>query len=344
MLYNKLKQILFWFDPEWIHGLVCFGLRIPLFSKILKLLYQYENPALQREVFGIKFKNPLGMAAGFDKDAELIGSLADLGFGFVEIGTVTPRPQDGNDKPRLFRLVQDEAIINRMGFNNRGVQRIRKNLSRISRTIVIGGNIGKNKDTPNEKAVDDYLFCFNMLYDVVDYFAINISSPNTPGLRELQDKEPLRHLLTSIQEQNAKKPVPKPVLLKIAPDLNWTQLDNIIEIVLQTGIAGIIATNTTIERTGLSTPPEKIRQIGHGGLSGRPLREKSTEIIRYIVRKSAGKIAVIGVGGIHSPQDAREKLQAGAVLIQLYTGFIYEGPGLIKRIKKNLTSGFDTHP
>jgi len=344
MLYRILRKILFLFDPEWIHNLVCFALRIAPVSKTMKLLFHYENPALAREVFGLKFKNPVGLAAGFDKDAGLIEPLADLGFGFMEIGTVTPRPQAGNNKPRLFRLVQDEAVINRMGFNNQGVQKICANLAGVSRTIIVGGNIGKNKDTSNKQAVEDYLLCFDALYDLVDYFAINISSPNTPGLRELQDKEPLLKLLKSIQAQNNKKPVPKPVLLKIAPDLSWEQLDDIIEIVQQTGIAGIIATNTTIERPGLATSPERISKIGAGGLSGKPLAERSTEIIRYITTKSAGKIAVIGVGGIHAPQDALEKLQAGAVLVQLYTGFIYEGPGLIKRIKKYLVSDFNTHP
>jgi dihydroorotate dehydrogenase len=344
MFYKILRKALFLLDPEWIHNLVCFVLRIPLISKIMKLIYHYENPVLHRKVFGLNFKNPVGLAAGFDKDAELIRPMADLGFGFVEIGTVTPRPQAGNDKPRLFRLILDEAVINRMGFNNRGVQKICKNLAGVSRTIIVGGNIGKNKDTPNEQAVDDYLHCFELLYDLVDYFAVNISSPNTPGLRELQDKEPLRNLLISIQARNSKKPVPKPVLLKIAPDLSWEQLDDIIEIVQQSGIAGIIATNTTIERTGLATSSEQLKKIGAGGLSGKPLAERSTEIIRYITTKSAGKIAVIGVGGIHSPQDALEKLQAGALLVQLYTGFIYEGPGLIKCIKKYLVSNFNTHP
>jgi len=344
MFYKILRNLLFVFDAEWIHNFICFWLRFPPVSKIFKFIYQYNHPALEREAFGLRFKNPVGMAAGFDKDAELIRPLADLGFGFVEIGTVTPRPQAGNDKPRLFRLVRDEALINRMGFNNRGVQKIRENLAKASRPIIIGGNIGKNKDTPNERAVDDYLLCFDALYDLVDYFAINISSPNTPGLRELQDKKPLRNLLAGIQEQNNKKPVPKPILLKIAPDLSWNQIDDIIEIVQQTGIAGIIATNTTVERPGLATLPERLKKIGDGGLSGKPLAKRSTEIIRYITAKSAGKIAVIGVGGINTPQDALEKLQAGAVLVQLYTGFIYEGPGLIKRIKKYLSENSQTQP
>jgi dihydroorotate dehydrogenase len=342
MFYKIIRNFLFIFSPEWIHNLVCFGLRLAPFRLFMKLVYHYEHPDLQREVFGLKFMNPLGMAAGFDKDAELIGPLADLGFGFVEIGTVTPQAQAGNEKPRLFRLVGDKAIINRLGFNNRGVRRIAENLSASGRPIIVGGNIGKNKDTPNEQATADYLHCFDVLYELVDYFAVNISSPNTPGLRALQDKEPLRNLLHSIQAQNNKKSRPKPVLLKIAPDLSWQQLDDIIEIVQQTGIAGIIATNTTVERAGLTSPPEKIERIGAGGLSGKPLAERATEIIRYIVSKSGGKIAVIGVGGIHSPQDALEKLQAGAKLVQLYTGFIYEGPGLIKRIKKYLVSAVNT--
>lgn len=344
MLYKILRKFFFLFNPEFMHDLVCFCLRIPLISKTLKLMYQYEHSILEREVFGLQFKNPVGLAAGFDKNAELIGPLTDLGFGFVEIGTVTPRPQDGNSKPRLFRLVQDEAIINRMGFNNQGIEEIRLNLLKSKRKIIVGGNIGKNKNTPNRDAVNDYLQCFDALYDIVDYLVINISSPNTPGLRELQEKEPLHFLLTRIQQQNNKKTRPKPLLLKIAPDLTWQQLDDIIEIILKTGIAGIIATNTTLSRTGLKTTPKKIEQIGEGGLSGRPLRERATEVIRYIVSKSAGKITVIGVGGIHSPQDAIEKLQAGAALVQLYTGFIYEGPALIKRIKKKLASDFYSHP
>jgi dihydroorotate dehydrogenase len=344
MLYKILRHFLFLFNPEWMHDLVCFWLHFPLVGKILKLIYHYEHADLEREIFGLRFKNPVGLAAGFDKDAQLVQSLADLGFGFIEIGTVTPRPQVGNEKPRLFRLVRDEAVINRMGFNNRGACKIRENLLTVKRNVVIGGNIGKNKDTPNQKAIDDYLECFDTLYDVVDYFVINISSPNTPHLRELQEKEPLQYLCSRIQEQNRKKTRPKPVFLKIAPDLSWEQLDDIIEIVQKTGIAGIIATNTTVSRSGLSTAQKKIKRIGEGGLSGRPLRERATEIIRYIVTKSTGKIAVIGVGGIHSPQDAIEKLQAGAVLVQLYTGFIYEGPGLIKRIKEKLTSDYNAHP
>jgi len=337
MIYKMfIRKILFLFDPEFVHTLVCTILKLRLVHKLFKWLHGFEHPVLEKEVFGLRFRNPVGLAAGFDKDAELVLPLSDLGFGFIEIGTVTPRPQTGNDKPRLFRIVQDEALINRMGFNNKGMQIVHQNLLQIKGKVLIGGNIGRNKNTSNEKAVEDYLACFNELYDVVDYFVINISSPNTPGLRQLQEREPLQHLLKSVQTLNSQKPRRKPVLLKIAPDLNETQLDDIIDIVKETGLDGIVATNTTISRSGLTTDENKIKQIGDGGLSGKPLTARSTQVIRYIVQKSQGTILVIGAGGIHSAQDAIEKLQAGAVLVQLYTGFIYEGPGLIKKIKKEL--------
>ncbi|GHA50848.1 dihydroorotate dehydrogenase (quinone) [Salinimicrobium marinum] len=293
--------------------------------------FQLEHPDLEREVFGLKFKNPVGLAAGFDKDAKLYQELSDLGFGFIEIGTLTPKPQPGNDKKRLFRLKEDEAIINRMGFNNGGVaaavERLKKN-----KNVLIGGNIGKNKVTPNDKAVDDYLICFEALFDHVDYFVINVSSPNTPNLRELQDKEPLTRLLNSLQGENRKKVVQKPILLKIAPDLTNSQLLDIIDIVKETRIAGVIATNTTISRDGLTS--ENKEEMG--GLSGKPLRKRATEVIQFLSEKSNKAFPIIGVGGIHSAEDAIEKLDAGASLIQLYTGFIYEGPGLIKEINKKL--------
>lgn len=337
MIYKLfIRKILFLFNPEFAHMLVCSILKLPFAGKVLKSIYGFEHPALEKQVFGLRFRNPVGLAAGFDKDAELVLPLSDLGFGFIEIGTVTPRPQTGNDKPRLFRVIQDEALINRMGFNNKGVQVVHQNLLKTRGKVLIGGNIGRNKITPNEKAVEDYLACFNDLYDAVDYFVINISSPNTPGLRQLQEKRPLHHLLRSVQTLNSQKPRRKPVLLKIAPDLNETQLDDIIDIVKATALDGIVATNTTISRSGLTTDENTIKQIGDGGLSGKPLTARSTEVIRYIVQKSQGTIPVIGVGGIHSAQDAIEKLQAGAVLVQLYTGFIYEGPGLIRKIKKAL--------
>jgi dihydroorotate dehydrogenase len=301
----------------------------------LKNLYQLEDQQLAREVFGLKFKNPLGLAAGFDKNASMIEELAQFGFGFIEIGTVTPLPQPGNEKPRMFRLPQDDALINRMGFNNQGVDVVAARLKQVDRKgLIIGGNIGKNKLTPNEDAVSDYIKCFDRLFDVVDYFVVNVSSPNTPGLRELQEKEPLKHILNILQQRNNKNQVSRPILLKIAPDLTNSQLDDIIEIVMETKIAGVIATNTTISRDDLLSSENLKKESG--GLSGKPLTARSTEVIRYLSEHSNKSFVIIGVGGIHSPEDAIEKIKAGASLIQLYTGFIYEGPGLVKRILKGL--------
>ena len=325
-------------NPETAHNFVCNILRIPFFSKLLGRFYRFEHYSLQQQVFGLTFKNPVGLAAGFDKNARFINKMADLGFGFIEIGTVTPEPQKGNPKPRIFRLKQDEALINRMGFNNKGVKTIAKRLKKKRSNILIGGNIGKNKDTPNPKAFRDYELCFEALRDVVDYFVINVSSPNTPGLRELQDREPLTQLLRHIKILNNNSPNPKPILLKIAPDLSNSHLDSIIEIVKETKIDGIIATNTTISREELKTSNETLKIIGDGGLSGRPLAKRSTEVIRYLYQNSNRSFPIIGVGGIHSPTDALEKLNAGASLVQLYTGFIYEGPWLVKRIKQELAT------
>jgi dihydroorotate dehydrogenase len=276
----------------------------------------------------------VGLAAGMDKDAKLVDEFGNLGFGFVEIGTLTPKAQPGNDQPRLFRLVEDEAVINRMGFNNQGAEAAALRLKNRKSNVIVGGNIGKNKITPNEEAVRDYELAFDLLYDYVDYFVVNVSSPNTPNLRALQEKEPLKELLKAVKNKNQQKVVQKPILLKIAPDLTEGQLDDIIEIVKETQIDGVIATNTTIDRSGLKTSRETIEAIGMGGLSGKPLKDKSTAVIRYLVQKSGNSFPVIGVGGIHSAGDALEKLEAGAVLVQLYTGFIYEGPGLIKEINK----------
>jgi len=276
------------------------------------------------------------LAAGLDKNALLIDHWSAFGFGFVEIGTVTPLPQAGNDAPRLFRLPKDNALINRMGFNNDGMEEIAKRLYKQRSSIIIGGNIGKNKITPNEQAASDYLKCFHLLYNHVHYFVVNVSSPNTPNLRELQEKEPLKQLLSSLQFENGRKPRPKPIFLKIAPDLTTSQLDDIVEIVQETKLAGVIATNTTINREGLITSQEELSQIGAGGLSGSPVRERSTEVIRYLAKKSGKSFAIIGVGGIHSAEDALEKLDAGADLVQVYTGFIYEGPGLVKNINEAL--------
>lgn len=323
-------------NPERAHYFVADGLtflmKIPGFSLLLRTMYSMEDKKLARTVFGINFPNPVGLAAGFDKNASLVDEFSNLGFGFIEIGTVTPKAQDGNDKPRLFRLPEDQALINRMGFNNDGLTEIKNRLALRTSKVIVGGNLGKNKITPNEAADDDYCLGFDALYEVVDYFVVNVSSPNTPNLRALQEKEPLKKLLVRLQDLNNEKIVPKPILLKIAPDLTSEQLDDVIEIVLETNLAGIIATNTTLSRDNLQSNQELKQEMG--GLSGLPLRDRSTEVIRYLHQKSGGRIPIIGVGGIHSGQDAIDKLKAGASLIQLYTGFIYEGPGLIKEINK----------
>ncbi|HZG00622.1 MAG TPA: quinone-dependent dihydroorotate dehydrogenase, partial [Chitinophagales bacterium] len=282
-------------------------------------------------LMGLRFKNRVGLAAGFDKDARWVNELAMLGFGFIEIGTVTPRPQSGNPKPRLFRLPKDEALINRMGFNNDGAEAATARLKKLKREngLVVGGNIGKNKDTPNENAVDDYVFCFNALYDAVDYFVVNVSSPNTPGLRALQEREPLQKLLNTLQQLNRSKPKYKPLLLKIAPDLTREQLDEVIEIVLEEKLDGVIATNTTIDRNGLVESQSALEKIGAGGLSGKPLRKRATEIVNYVSQKANGRFIVIGSGGVDSAEAALEKINAGASLVQIYTGLIYAGPGLV---------------
>ncbi|HEV7348477.1 quinone-dependent dihydroorotate dehydrogenase [Telluribacter sp.] len=342
-MYKRLLLPLFFlFDAEQVHYFVCdalrFFYRLPLVPGLLRRLYTYEHPSLVQEVAGLRFRNPVGLAAGFDKNAELVDEMAALGFGYVEIGTVTPRPQPGNDQPRLFRLKADGALINRMGFNNKGAAVAAARLKSRKSDILVGGNIGKNKVTPNEQALDDYITCYKELYEVVDYFVVNVSSPNTPGLRDLQEKEPLTHLLRELQVLNLAQSKAKPIFLKIAPDLNLSQLDDIIDIVKETKIAGVIATNTTIVRKGLETSVADVEKIGAGGLSGQPLRYRSTEVIRYICTKSENAFPVLGVGGIASPSDALEKIQAGASLVQVYTGFIYEGPGLARRICKALVA------
>ncbi|HVD98736.1 MAG TPA: quinone-dependent dihydroorotate dehydrogenase [Cytophagaceae bacterium] len=333
-----LKPIFFLFDPEKIHhitfSLIRFTHSIPGFPALFRMLYKVDDKRLERKVFGLTFPNPVGLAAGMDKDARLVDEFGNMGFGFVEIGTLTPKAQPGNEKPRLFRLIEDEGIINRMGFNNQGVDDAVKRLKKRKSKVIVGGNIGKNKVTPNEEAVKDYEKAFDALYEYVDYFVVNVSSPNTPNLRALQEKEPLKELLHAVKSRNAIKRFPKPILLKIAPDLTEGQLDDIIEIVQETKIDGIIATNTTIDRSALKTDKQTVEKIGMGGLSGKPLRDRSTAVIRYLSEKSGKSIPIIGVGGIHSAEDALEKLEAGAVLLQLYTGFIYEGPSLIKEINK----------
>ena len=306
-------------------------------------LYLVKDSRLEKTLFGIKFENPVGLAAGFDKNATMYNDLAYCGFGFIEIGTVTPKGQPGNEKPRLFRLKDDQGIINRMGFNNDGVKSAIENLKKKKTKIIIGGNIGKNKITSNENALNDYVYTFNELFDYVDYFVVNVSSPNTPNLRELQEKEPLKQLLVEIKRHNSLKAKPKAILLKIAPDLTNEQLDDIIEIVDEIKLDGIIATNTTISRDNLMhTTSQKIESIGAGGLSGIPVKNRSTEVIRYLSNKSNKSFPIIGVGGIHSAEDALDKIEAGADLVQLYTGFIYEGPALVKRINKAILNKLTT--
>ncbi|MCX6275130.1 MAG: quinone-dependent dihydroorotate dehydrogenase [Bacteroidetes bacterium] len=362
-----IKPLLFLMNPERAHyftfSCLKWVLKLPGMKGLFGNLFCSKDARLETVVAGIRFPNRIGLAAGLDKDAKMVDEFAVLGFGFVEIGTLTPLPQPGNDRPRLFRLPEDAALINRMGFNNEGVKAAAERLRCRKSDIIVGGNIGKNKITANENAGDDYEKCFLELYNVVDYFVVNVSSPNTPGLRELQEKEPLKRLLIRLQKLNAVLEVKsqktevkshpdgyrelevkskkamgsrKPIFLKIAPDLTNTQLDEIIEVVNESGIDGIVATNTTISRDKLQTPNDKVNAIGAGGLSGKPLTHRSTEVIRYLHQKSGGKITIIGVGGIHSAEDAKEKLDAGASLVQLYTGFIYEGPALVKKINKKL--------
>lgn len=296
-------------------------------------MYTIRHSKLERTLFGIRFPNPVGLAAGFDKDAKIYSELSNFGFGFVEIGTLTPKPQAGNPKRRLFRLKKDKGIINRMGFNNEGVDKAVMRLKK-NRGIIIGGNIGKNKLTPNDRATDDYVICFEKLFPYVDYFVVNVSSPNTPNLRDLQEKKPLTKLLNTLQKYNHKKEAPKPILLKIAPDLSNPQLLDIISIVEETKISGVIATNTTLRRDELASDPSISAEAG--GLSGKPLTNRSTEVIRFLDTQSNSSFPIIGVGGIHTPEDAIEKLEAGASLVQLYTGFVYEGPLAVKRILEAL--------
>jgi len=336
-----IQPLLFLLSPETAHSvalsLLELLLRIPGVETWLRRRLDRSAPHTASIVAGLTFPNPVGIAAGFDKNGRHIRALAALGFGFVEVGTVTPRPQAGNPRPRLFRLPPDRALINRMGFNNEGLDALVRRLQQLRPTgIIIGGNIGKNKDTSNEQAVEDYIICFERLFPWVDYFAVNVSSPNTPNLRALQDREPLTRLLAELQQRNIAKENPKPVFLKIAPDLTDTQLDDIIAIVRETGIAGIIAANTTISRIGLKTPAETIERIGAGGLSGSPVRERSTQIVRYLRAHLPSPFAIIGVGGIDGPDAAREKLDAGANLVQVYTGFVYAGPMLAAQIVKSL--------
>lgn len=341
MYKSIIRPLLFRFDPEGVHHFSFKAIKllskVPGFSSLSRKRYKPQHPALKRQLFGLEFENPVGLAAGFDKDAKAFAEFSNLGFGFIEIGTLTPQSQEGNPKQRLFRLKEDSAIVNRLGFNNGGVdaavERLKKNPKGKNR-ILIGGNIGKNKITPNERAVNDYIICFEKLFDHVDYFTVNVSSPNTPGLRELQDRKPLTHILQSLQDLNNAKPSRKPILLKIAPDLTNEQLMDIIGIVEDTKIDGVIATNTTIERKDLKSDVELQKEAG--GLSGAPLTNRATEVIRFLHEKSNAAFPIIGVGGIMTAQDAIDKLNAGASLVQLYTGFVYEGPALVRDINREI--------
>jgi dihydroorotate dehydrogenase len=339
-MYSLLRDILFNFDAESVHHFSMNALhsacKINPVQNALAKAFQFQHPSLLKNVFGLPFKNPVGLGAGFDKNALFIKELETLGFGFVEIGTVTPKPQPGNDKPRVFRLPKDKALINRMGFNNDGVKAVAARLRATKRNIIIGGNIGKNKVTDNNEAWKDYDICFNELYDCVDYFVVNVSSPNTPGLRELQEKSSLQKILGHLQDINHGRVAPKPLLLKIAPDLTVGQLDDIIELSQEVRLSGLVATNTTISREGLLTDKDTIKKIDSGGLSGKPLKEKSTQIVQYIHQQTGGKMPVIASGGIFTGEDAKEKLASGAALVQVWTGFIYEGPAIAKNICSSL--------
>lgn len=342
MYKHFIRPLLFLVDAEKVHHLVFKFLtisgKLPGLKSLLESVFHHKHTKLERNLLGLHFESPVGLAAGFDKDAKLVDELNCFGFGFIEIGTLTPKAQAGNDKPRLFRLRADEALINRMGFNNGGVLAAADLLKKRRTKIIIGGNIGKNKSTPNEKALDDYAYCVEALHPYVDYFVVNVSSPNTPGLRELQEKEPLRKLLADVKSLAMSKANPKPVLLKIAPDLTSTQLDDIVEILKETKTDGVIATNTTISRENLVTTKEQLEKIGNGGLSGKPVADRSNEVIRYLRSALGSNYPIIGVGGIMTPKDALEKIKAGADLIQIYTGFIYEGPGFVKQINKALAN------
>jgi len=344
-MYSIFKPLLFALSPEAAHRvtfqLLDLAAAFPPTRWLLRSMFCLTDKRLEKKVLGLNFPNAVGLAAGFDKDGKHIPGLACLGFGFVEVGTVTPIAQEGNPQPRLFRLPQDNALINRMGFNNEGLDALAERLKNLRQTgvpngLVIGGNIGKNKVTPNEEAANDYLISFEKLFPWVDYFVVNVSSPNTPGLRELQGKEPLTRLLNLLQDKNRAQKSPKPILLKIAPDLTDNQLDDIADIVRETALAGVVATNTTISRAGLKTSEVQITSIGLGGLSGVPVRERATEVIRYLRAKLGKEVVIMGVGGIDSAQSAQEKLDAGADLVQVYTGLIYEGPGLVRKILEKI--------
>jgi dihydroorotate dehydrogenase len=340
-MFQLIRRILFLMPAETAHyftlNTLQFLLKIPIVSSVIKKILAFRN-GVSFQIAGIQFPNRVGLAAGFDKNAKYLSVMQTLGFGHVEIGTVTPKPQSGNDKPRLFRLIKDQAIINRMGFNNDGVDAIVERLKKRPKNLIVGGNIGKNKITANEDAIRDYLICFNKLYPYVDYFTVNVSSPNTPGLRELQDKGPLTELMNALISERElliqKHGKKLPVFLKIAPDLTEDQLNDIVELSLETKIDGIVSSNTTISREGLKTDKNTVDTIGAGGLSGKPLKNKSNEVLAYLCKQLDGRLPVIAVGGIFDAADAQEKLVLGAKMVQIYSGFIYEGPALVKNIAK----------
>lgn len=338
MYKSCIRPLFFLFDPEKIHHftfkLIKLLSKIPGISFLFRSLYQVNDERLERKLFGLTFKNPVGLAAGFDKNAVLYNELSNFGFGFIEIGTVTPKPQEGNPKKRVFRLKVDKGLINRMGFNNEGLKAIIENLKQNNQKVIIGGNIGKNTATMPEGYTQDYLECFNSLHPYVDYFVLNVSCPNVGSHAKLTDKDYLIELITAVQKANKKFTQQKPILLKIAPDLNTIQLDEVIEIVSETKIDGIIASNTSTNRDNLIATESQLDAIGNGGLSGKPIKDRSTAVIKYLADASNKAFPIIGVGGIHSAEDALEKLHAGADLIQIYTGFIYEGPSLVKKINK----------
>ncbi|QKX05764.1 quinone-dependent dihydroorotate dehydrogenase [Aquimarina sp. TRL1] len=340
MYKTLVRPILFLFDPEKVHhftfAFIKIISKIPFMPALFRKMYLVKDKRLEREVFGLKFSNPVGLAAGFDKEAKLYNELSNFGFGFIEIGTITPKAQSGNPKTRLFRLKEDQGIINRMGFNNQGIEAAIKNLKKRNTNLVIGGNIGKNTDTTPDDYTADYEACFKALHPYVDYFVVNVSCPNVGSHAKLQDKGYLLELLGGLKKINAKEASPKPIVLKIAPDLNNQQLDEIIEVVKETGIDGVIASNTSVNRTGLKTSEARLNAIGNGGLSGKPITERSTRVIKYLSEHSDNAFPIVGVGGIHTAKDALDKLAAGATLVQVYTGFIYEGPKLVKEINKAL--------
>lgn len=350
-MYKLLRSVFFLFPPEPVHHFSMTMLKLVCSTApgraLLRALFSYQDSRLHRDVLGLKFRNPVGLAAGFDKNAAYLRELECLGFGFVETGTVTPKAQPGNEQPRVFRLPADKGLINRMGFNNDGVEVVTERLKRWKTSrdsaananyrMIIGGNIGKNKNTPNEEAWKDYELCFNSLHPWVDYFVVNVSSPNTPGLRALQEKESLRKILTHLQTLNRQKTIQRPVLLKIAPDLTESQLDDVAALALEIQLDGLVATNTTISREGLSPASEVVSREA-GGLSGKPVQQRSTDVLKYLISRTGGKIPVMASGGIFTGMDAQEKLTAGAVLVQVWTGFIYEGPAIVKKICRTLRS------